>query len=57
MTFMNNVVITTVGQIKIYSWDDLGGGSYHSTRTIQNGRRNCFTKQLDTNEHDSEVGY
>ncbi|MEO1033834.1 MAG: hypothetical protein AAFX55_20805 [Bacteroidota bacterium] len=58
--FMNNIVITSSGQIKIYSWDDLGGGSYHSyTNYLQytDDKGNCITNPIDTKEEDSEVGY
>jgi hypothetical protein len=58
--FMNNIVICTKGNLKIYSWDDLGGGSHHTYGNIlqymgENGV--CVAIPLDTSENSDEVGY
>ncbi|MEL6539086.1 MAG: hypothetical protein AAFQ98_26955 [Bacteroidota bacterium] len=57
---INNVVITTEGDLKVYSWDDLEGGSFHSyINYLQyvDAQGTCNTYPMDTGQDDPEVGY
>ena len=59
--FMNNLMKCSSDQkLRIFSWDDLGGGSYHSyTNYIQYKDKHgkCITKPFDEHPFDTEVGY
>ena len=60
--FMNNIVVSNSfdSKLRIFSWDDLGGGSYHSYTNfiqVQSDSDNCLISQIDTSEFSVEVGY
>lgn len=60
-TFMNNLVKCSSDQkIRVFSWDDLGWGSYHTyTNYLQykTNSGNCKTIPFDTIQNNVEVGY
>lgn len=58
--FINNIVICTAGQLKVYSWDNLDGGNYHTyTNYLQYMADDgtCTAVLIDTAETSDEVGY
>ncbi len=60
-TFINNSVKCSSDQkIRVFSWDDLGGGSHHTyTNYLQykTNTGNCKTIPFDTIQNNVEVGY
>lgn len=59
---INNIVYTTSqdNKLRIFSWDNLEGGSYHTYENFiqfNNNKNHCEIIQLDTLESDPEVGY
>lgn len=60
-SFINNWVRSSVDdRIRLFSWDDLGGGSYHTyTNYLQykTSDNRCITTPFDTLHSNIEVGY
>ncbi|WNJ19306.1 hypothetical protein [Pontibacter sp. G13] len=61
-SFMNHStwVFSPDGRLRICSWDDLGGGSYHSYTNYLQFRDEsgaCTTLPIDTATYSTEVGY
>ncbi|MCB9233104.1 MAG: hypothetical protein H6581_15715 [Bacteroidia bacterium] len=57
---MNQVVLSTAGNLRVWSYDDLGGGSFHSYVNYlqyQTPEGAGLTFRLDTLEEDHQVGY
>ncbi len=57
--FMNNIVISTSENFRIYSWDNLDGGSSHSYTNylLYMNEADCIIFPMDTSNQDLEVGY
>jgi len=60
--FMNNIVISSSddAMLKIYSWDNLGGGTQHSYTNyilFKDKNESCKVLPFDTSENSDEVGY
>lgn len=57
---MHNIVIIDTGNLRVYSWDNSDGGSYHTyTNYIQFKDKdgNCRSSMIDTLDTTPEVGY
>ncbi|MEO0468971.1 MAG: hypothetical protein AAF206_05075, partial [Bacteroidota bacterium] len=57
---INFVAIASAENLMVFSWDDLGGGTYHTyTNYVQYQLTDgsCVVQPLDTAEHDWDAGY
>jgi len=62
LNFANNIVICNSedNRLRVYSWDDLGGGSahsYHNYLQYEKGIGTCEIIEIDTAEFSLSVGY